>query len=98
MQHCPNTYEGGCRCPLHHPGLSAHAHDADAYHAALRKLTQPARRARLAAVPTPADQRPTGCTGTMVCPCRRCTKERTTRPALDAGPAAFTVRPATRAA
>ena len=97
MSACPNSTASGCKCPEHALGLAAHAPDQAAYLAALRRIAKPARR-RLAAVPTPADQRPAGCAGTMTCPCSTCARGRGTRAAIGDGPAAFHVKPATRAA
>lgn len=94
MSGCPNTTEGGCRCPEHHPGLGAYSSDPDAYDAAIARLRKQGVRLRLVTMPAGAP----GCTGTMTCPCERCVKDRVSRPALGAGPAQLTVRPSRRAA
>jgi hypothetical protein len=55
MSGCPNSTEGGCRCPEHHPGLAAYVKDSE-QRTALAQVLEPHRdRVRLRVVtPGPA--------------------------------------------
>lgn len=88
MTPCPNSTEGGCRCPEHAPGLADYARDAVAYEAALAQL-RPAVRLHVVTGGTPAPE----CTGTMTCSCEGCVRDRVSRSAQGAGNASpFKVR------
>jgi hypothetical protein len=84
---CPNSTEGGCRCPEHAPGLSAFARDPAAFERALA----PCRPTTLHVVTLPSREVP--CTGTMTCSCRKCVEERSTRAPVGGGGGEFKVRP-----
>jgi hypothetical protein len=68
MTSCPNSFEAGCRCPDHHPGLLEFSGDPAGLAVALDRL-KPLARPQLVAVPP---SRKPACTGSMTCPCPDC--------------------------
>lgn len=72
MTRCPSSTDHGCRCPEHHPGLSVHAADPDAYDRALAPLRGPVRLSVVTAGPDTKIE----CDGTYRCPCSTCTRQR----------------------
>lgn len=94
MDACPNSYESGCRCVQHAPGLMAHAPDPAAYAAALAR-NQPTRL-HVVTMPGPLDRPP--CQGTMTCGCADCVLERGKRGPRGNGPQPWMPRASRRAA
>lgn len=92
MSACPNSTEGGCRCPEHHPGLLEYASDPQALDDQLDKLRQPAE---LHIVTMPAAE---ACDRSMTCGCQRCVRERGARRGAPEIRQPWEPRPARRAA